>query len=51
MKGNTMEILAYYILPNIALFGSIIMLSKGIEYLTWKLIVKYNDLVETWQIS
>lgn len=38
-----MEILVYYILPNIALFGSIYFLSKAIEWVTWECILFMTD--------
>ena len=38
-----MEIITYYILPNIFLFGGIIALSKMIEYIAWTIIMKYCD--------
>jgi hypothetical protein len=34
------ELIIYYILPNIVLFGSIYGFSKFIEYATWQMILK-----------
>jgi hypothetical protein len=41
-----MEILLYYILPNIALFGGIYLLTKGIESSSWYVIINYERLVD-----
>lgn len=41
-----METLVYYVLPNIALFGSIYLLAKGIEYATWYFITNYETITE-----
>jgi len=41
-----METLLFYILPNIVLFGSIIGLSKFVEYLAEHVIFNYADLKE-----
>ncbi len=40
-----MEILIYYVLPNIALFGGIYLFAKGIEKLSWYLICNYETTV------
>jgi hypothetical protein len=41
-----MEILTHYILPNIALFGSIYLFAKAMEAAVWYGICNYNDLVK-----
>lgn len=41
-----METLTYYVLPNIALFGGIFLLGKGIEYAAWYIITNYETLME-----
>ena len=33
------EVILYYVLPNIALFGGIIILSRVIEAVTWNMII------------
>lgn len=33
------EVILYYVLPNIALFGGIIILSRVIEAATWNMII------------
>jgi hypothetical protein len=38
-----MELILYYILPNIALFGGIYLFTLGFEALTWKFIIWYCD--------
>lgn len=38
-----MEILIYYILPNVALFGGLYLLSKGIENAFQFVIENYED--------
>jgi hypothetical protein len=40
-----MEILTYYVLPNIALFGGIYVLAKGVEYATWYFICNYDNII------
>jgi hypothetical protein len=40
-----MEILLYYILPNIALFGGIYLLAKGVEAAVWYVISNYDNIV------
>jgi hypothetical protein len=37
------ELILYYILPNVALFGGIYLFTLGIEKLTWNFIVWYCD--------
>lgn len=37
------EVILYYVLPNIALFGSIVILSKIIETATWNMIIVAVD--------
>lgn len=44
-----MEILTYYILPNIALFGGIYMLSKAIEAGAWHVICNYETIMNKLQ--
>lgn len=44
-----MEILTYYILPNIALFGGIYMLSKVIEAGAWYVICNYETIMNKLQ--
>jgi hypothetical protein len=41
-----MEILVYYVLPNIALFGSIYLVAKLFERSSWYVISNYNRLVD-----
>jgi hypothetical protein len=38
-----MEILIYYVLPNVVMFGGLFLLGKAIEALAWKGIVWYCD--------
>lgn len=40
-----MEILLYYVLPNIALFGGIYLLAKGTERAAWYFITNYDNIV------
>ncbi len=40
-----MEILIYYILPNVVMFGGLYLLSKGIEKATWFFIENYDAIV------
>jgi hypothetical protein len=40
-----MEILIYYILPNVALFGGLYLLSKGIENVMWFIIENHDAIV------
>ena len=40
-----MEILVYYVLPNVALFGGIYLIAKGIERATWYFICNYDTIV------
>lgn len=37
------ELIVYYILPNIALFGGLYIIGKAIEEFTWKFIVWYCE--------
>lgn len=37
------ELIVYYILPNIALFGGLYLLGKLIEVYTWNFIVWYCE--------
>ena len=36
------ELFTYYILPNVALFGSIVLLSKLIEKLFWETFIEQS---------
>lgn len=38
-----LDLTVNYILPNVALFGGIYFLSKGLEKLTWDFILWYNE--------
>ena len=40
-----MEILTYYILPNVAFFGTIVLFAKAIEHAAWYVICNYDDIV------
>lgn len=40
-----MEILVYYVMPNIALFGGIYLLAKGMERAFWHFIINYDNIV------
>lgn len=40
-----LEIILWYVLPNVALFGGLYLLSKGIERATWFFIENYDDIV------
>ena len=40
-----MEILTHYILPNVALFGSIYFVAKLAEHATWHFICNYDNIV------
>ena len=42
---DTMEILLYYLLPNIALFGGIYILAKAAEHAVWHFISNYDTIV------
>ena len=37
------ELVLYYILPNVVMFGGLYLLATGIENLTWKFILWYCD--------
>ena len=41
-----MEILIYYILPNVAFFGTIVLFAKAIEHTAWYVICNYDDIVK-----
>lgn len=41
-----MEILVYYVVPNVALFGGIYMFAKVCENAAWKVIINYDRLVD-----
>jgi hypothetical protein len=41
-----MELIIYYILPNIALFGGIFLLSKLIENVVWYMICNHEDILK-----
>lgn len=38
-----LDILVYYVAPNVALFGGLYLLGKAIEELSWKFIIWYAD--------
>ena len=38
-----MEIIVYYVLPNVIMFGGLYALGKAIEHASWKFIVWYAD--------
>ena len=40
-----MELFVYYILPNVALFGSIYIVAKAAEHSAWYVIQHYDNLV------
>jgi hypothetical protein len=40
-----MEILIYYVLPNVALFGGLYLLSKGIENVVWFVIENHDAII------
>ena len=40
-----MELILYYILPNIVMFGSLYLLAKGIEYAVWQFICNYDTII------
>jgi len=40
-----MEIFVYYVLPNIALFGGVYLLAKGVEHAAWYFIANYDNIV------
>lgn len=40
-----MEILTYYILPNIALFGTIYIVAKAAEHAVWQCICNYDTII------
>jgi hypothetical protein len=40
------ELVLYYVLPNVALFGGLYLLATAIEKLTWKFIIRYCDEYE-----
>lgn len=41
-----METLVYYVLPNVAMFGGLYLIAKGIERATWYVICNYDTLIE-----
>lgn len=41
-----MELITYYIIPNILLFGGIYIVGKAIEMATWQFIVNYDAIEE-----
>lgn len=41
-----MEIFTYYVLPNVALFGSIFLFSKFVEHVSWHVIYNYDNIVK-----
>ena len=41
-----MEILVYYVVPNVALFGGIYLVAKLFERSSWYVISNYNRLVD-----
>jgi hypothetical protein len=41
-----METLVYYVLPNVAMFGSLYLVAKGIEHATWYVICNYETHIE-----
>lgn len=41
-----MEILIYYVLPNIVLFGSLYALAKIAEHVSWWTIENYREIIE-----
>lgn len=40
-----LEIILWYVLPNIVLFGGLYFLGKGIEKLVWFIIENYDDIM------
>jgi hypothetical protein len=40
-----MEILIYYVLPNVALFSGLYLLSKGIENVVWFVIENHDAII------
>lgn len=38
------EILVYYVLPNVALFGGLYMIAKYVENATWHYIENYDEI-------
>lgn len=40
-----MELILYYILPNVALFGSIYAVAKMSEHAMWYFICNYDNIV------
>jgi len=41
-----MDILIYYVLPNVALFGSLYALAKAIEYGSWYFIENHESIMQ-----
>jgi hypothetical protein len=41
-----MEILIYYILPNLALFGSIYVFAKLVEHASWYIVQNYDEYAD-----
>jgi hypothetical protein len=41
-----MEILIYYVIPNIVLFGSIFLISMGIERASWYIVCNYETIMK-----
>ena len=42
-----MEILVYYVVPNLVLFGSIYLFAKLLEKFNWYVISNYNRLIDS----
>jgi len=42
-----MEILIYYVVPNVALFGSIYLFAKLLEKFNWYVISNYERLIDS----
>jgi hypothetical protein len=41
-----MEILINYVVPNLALFGTIYLFGKAVEHATWHFICNYDNIVK-----
>lgn len=44
-----MDLILYYIIPNVALFGSLYLVAKGSEQAVWYFICSYDNIVNNLQ--
>ena len=46
-----MDLITYYLIPNILLFGGIYVVSKVIEHVTWAFIVNYDEIEKKYRTN